>query len=225
MKFILKKRSILFHIIMGYLTGGIWLIIYFICKNIENSKPVVEHIDITSSIINKSVSCNDYVIFDFETTGLNPNEEKITEFTFLKFKNNKLVDEISSLVNPEKNIPNEVSKITGITNEMVKEEKDIKFYINDIMNFIDGYTLIGHNICNFDIYFLKNAIEKNVKLTKKIEYKCIDTLTMSRELITAVKNYKLETLKKYLKIDTISHRSKQDCEVTAELYQYMIKKQ
>lgn len=201
---------------------------YIISKNIqnnfENKYYKIDGNDITNLVLNKEKEINDYIVLDFETTGIDTYSDDITEFTFLKYHNHKLVDELSHLVNPKRKIPDNVSKITGITDEMVKNEKSIDYYIDEIINFIDSYTLIGHNISKFDYYFLKNAIKRNKKLTKDLNYECVDTLIMARKLINDVENHKLETLKKYLNIELISHRSKQDCEVTAQLFEYMIKK-
>ena len=161
----------------------------------------------------------DYVIFDMETTGLYPEQDKITEFSLLKYKDNVLIDKMSELVNPRKRIPEIVERITGISNYMVKEMEDIEIYVDKIVQFIGDNVLIGHNI-NFDIDFLAASIIRNDKNYGKIQIKYIDTVELSKLVITGVSNYKLETLKNHLKIKVGSHRANSDCLVTNELYQY-----
>lgn len=179
-------------------------------------------LNITNSVIEGNY-INNYVIMDFETTGFNAKTDRITEFTLLKYRNDKLIDELTHLVNPDRNIPQSVSNKTGITNELVKNEKRIQDYINDIYNFIDDYVIVGHNI-NFDLDFLSKELIKNNVLTDDKTYQFVDTLELSKIMIPNLKNYQLETLKEYLKINIASHRSKNDCEVTNVLYQYILEK-
>lgn len=194
-----------------------------IINNTVTLKYNVSERNITYDVINGKKIVKDYIVLDFETTGLHSSHDKIIEFTFLKYINNVLVDEYSSLVNPECHIPTKITDLTGITNDMVKNEKTIKDDIINILKFIDGFTLIGHNICSFDFNFLKQAIEDNAKLNNNIEFNCVDTLIMAQELLPELENHKLVTLKDYLNIECASHRSKEDCEVTAELYKYLTK--
>lgn len=176
--------------------------------------------NITSEIINGNF-ISDYVVLDLETTGLYSYLDKITEFSILKIKNNELIDEMTHLVNPNIRIPNMVTNITGINNDMVKNEKTIKFYLNDIIKFIDNNVIIGHNI-TFDLNFLEKAIQDNHILTDNIEFKYIDTLELSRNIIFDTPDHKLKTLKRYLKIDNISHRGRDDCDTTKKLYDFLI---
>ena len=194
-----------------------------IINNTATLKYNVSEKNITYDVINGKKVVKDYIVLDFETTGLHSSHDKIIEFTFLKYINNVLVDEYSSLVNPECHIPTKITDLTGITNEMIKNEKPIKDDIINILKFIDGFTLIGHNICSFDFNFLKQAIEDNTILNNNIEFNCIDTLIMAQELLPDLDNHRLATLKGYLKIECGSHRSKEDCEVTAKLYKYLTK--
>ena len=62
--------------------------------------------------------CDDYVVFDFETTGLSAKRNKIIEIGALKYKNNQLVDEFNVLVNPRTHIPDKVTDINGITDNI-----------------------------------------------------------------------------------------------------------
>lgn len=246
MNWVLKKRSIWFHIIITYFTGGIWLIIYFYYKNKHNKRKNSNDTLVNDDIYGKNYestivvellgnqafekenftwkcykgnTLSNYVIFDVETTGLDPIYDRITEFSLLKYVDNKLVDTFAELVNPNKFIPQVVVSKTGITNEMVKDKNDISTYIDKIFDFIGDNVIVGHNI-EFDIKFLsKESIRCNKKYEGKV-IKYIDTLQLSKLLIRGVENYKLDTLKQYLNINIQTHRTFNDCLVENELYQY-----
>jgi DNA polymerase-3 subunit epsilon len=161
---------------------------------------------------------NNYIVFDTETTGLNPETNEIIEFTFLKYENNILVDKLSSLVRPEELIPDFITNITHISNEDVLDKKDINYYLEDIIKFINKSIIIGHNVL-FDIKFLREAISKSNLDLEPLNIQYIDTVNLARKCIIDVPNHKLETLKNYFNINCISHRSEADCEVTKIVYE------
>lgn len=159
---------------------------------------------------------DDYVVFDLETTGLDPKYEEIIEIGALKYRDNKLVDSYSVLVKPKKNINDVITNITGITNEMVENEKYIEDVIDDFLNFIDSDVLVGHNV-SFDISFINEAL---MRLNKDIlSNDSIDTVMLARSYIPKVYNYKLSTLKNYFHLEFNSHRSIEDCKTTNYIYQ------
>lgn len=160
---------------------------------------------------------SDYIVFDTETTGLDSNNNEIIEYTFLKYENHKLVDKLSSLVKPKSIIPEFITKITHISNEMVNDAYPIDEHLENIIDFINGSIIIGHNVL-FDIKFLESAIKKSPLALKPVKFEYIDTVSLARKCITDSPNHKLETLKEYFHIDNISHRSESDCEVTQIVY-------
>lgn len=158
-----------------------------------------------------------YIVFDLETTGLNCVKDKIIEIGALKYKNGKLIDTFHYFVNPRIDIDNEISSLTGITNDMLKNEKTIDKILPKFVDFIENYTLVAHN-SSFDLSF----IERNLKLLNMnlIENKNIDTLFLARKYITFTKNHKLVTLKQALNLKYKSHNALDDCYVTNEVYNY-----
>lgn len=159
----------------------------------------------------------DYVIFDLETTGLESTTDKIIEIGALKYKNNKLVDEFSILINPEIKLPSVITQITGLTDEDLKDKETIDNALPKFISFIEDLTLIAHN-SEFDLGF----IEENIKRLglEMITNKNIDTIEIARIYIPKAYNYKLETLKKYFHLEYGSHRSVDDCKTTNYVYQY-----
>ncbi len=159
----------------------------------------------------------DYVVFDLETTGLDPKSSEIIEIGALKYINDELVDEFSVLIKPKDDIPSEITNITGIDDEMVKDALSIKEILPQFIDFIGNLTLIAHN-SSFDLSFIEeNILKLDLPM---IDNKNIDTVVLARKYIPKAYNCKLETLKKYFKLDYGSHRSVDDCKTTNYVYQY-----
>lgn len=170
---------------------------------------------------NKIVS--DYVVFDTETTGLNPEIDKIIELSAIKFINNEKVESFSMLVNPMQELEPYITELTGIKQSELYEKPTIQEALPLFFNFIENYTLVAHN-APFDIKMLAcECYRNNINLC---DNKIIDTLPLVKKVISKdeVDNYKLETLKNYLGINSNSHRALDDCETCAKIYQFYLSK-
>lgn len=179
--------------------------------------------NITPSVFYEKLNIRDYVVLDLETTGLNTEKDKITEFSLLKVKDGKVIDKMCELVNPETHIPVVVEELTGITNEMVKDKKPLRDYMDTIIKFIDNNIIVGHNAI-FDISFIKTELcnikeQNDIELIDISNIQYIDTLLLVELLEFPTKNFKLETLKEYLKIEQNSHRAEDDTFTTQKLYE------
>ena len=151
---------------------------------------------------------DDYIVFDIETSGLNPSKDKIIEIGAIKYIDNKKVDEFSYLIDPQIKLEPIITTVTGLTDEDLKGKKTIDEVLPLFLDFIKDYPIIGHNV-RFDYDFIEANIKKlNLNHLKN---KIIDTLVLSRITIYDSENHKLETLKKYLKLDFNSHRAVDDC--------------
>ena len=160
---------------------------------------------------------DDYVVFDLETSGLNPHKDKIIEIGAVKYINNQKVEEFSYLIDPKINISEIITRVTGLTDDDLIGKKTIEEVLPLFLEFIGEYPIIGHNV-RFDYDF----IEANIKRLnlKSLKNKIIDTLFLSRITIYDSENHRLETLKKYLNLDYNSHRAIDDCYTCNDLYQY-----
>ena len=139
---------------------------------------------------------NSYVVFDTETTGLKDQTDHIIEIGALKYINDELVEEFDVLINPMEDIPEIITNITGITNEMVAKEKTIEEVLPLFMEFIGELPVICHN-APFDIGFINASLKRcDMEIMKN---ETIDTVVLAREYIPEAYNYKLETLKKSLR--------------------------
>jgi len=85
---------------------------------------------------------DEFISFDLETTGLNPDKDKITEIAACRFINGEFVEEFSTLINPGIPIPKNITALTGITNKMVEDAPSIKDALPDFMKFIGSTSLV-----------------------------------------------------------------------------------
>lgn len=163
----------------------------------------------------------DYVVIDFETTGLSANKEEIIQIGAVKYRNHKEVDRFHTYIKPSKKVSKRITDITGITNEMLEEAPSMNEQIDNLIKFIDDMTLVAHN-AYFDMAFLYTLTDKGYKIPK---YRVVDTLALARKNIIDVDNHKLVTLSKYLNIDHNAHDALGDCLATAEVYKHCYIKQ
>ncbi len=156
-----------------------------------------------------------YVVFDLETTGLEAHKEEIIEIGACKVVNGKIEETFSSFVKPSKHIPREITDLTGITDDMVKDAPTINYVLPDFYKFCYGSTMVGHNV-SFDIGFIY-AISK--KLAYNFDNPLIDTIEMARTKLPGLKNYKLGTVVDRLNIILDNaHRAINDATATAKVF-------
>ena len=106
---------------------------------------------ITKNInINNSMCMDNNLFFDIETTGLNPNNEAITEIGAVKWKNGDVIEEFQTFVNPGKKIPANIVELTGITDDMVKDAPGQAQAIEMFKEFFGNRILVAHNGAGFD---------------------------------------------------------------------------
>ena len=159
---------------------------------------------------------DDYVLVDIETTGLSPQKDDIIEIGAIKVKDNKIVDTYSALINIGKSVPPYITKLTGITTDMIKSEgKETCSVLKDFFDFAGDNIIVGHNV-NFDINFIYDKCEKY--LDRPLCNDFIDTMKIAKRLVDTP-NYKLGTLAEYFEVDyNGAHRGLKDVEITYEVY-------
>lgn len=166
-----------------------------------------------------------FVVIDIETTGLSHIDNKITEVSAIKFEYWQPVIIFATLINPKTYIPENITKLTGITDEMVKNSPAFSDILFDLTNFIGSNNIVGHNL-EFDLKFLYfNGLDI---LSNKRKY--YDTLQIAKRTLKSfnskypdryydVDDYKLTTLCEYYKIrgNLYVHRAESDCMATGYL--------
>lgn len=159
----------------------------------------------------------DYVVFDFETTGLSPHECEIIQIGAVKFKGHERIDQFETYVKPEGEISKRITRITGITDDTVKDAPTIEEVLPSLVEFAGNNVLIAHN-ASFDMKFLLHNLHEIGEDYKK--FRVIDTLRLARKYIDT-DNHKLVTLKSHFGLDEHgSHDALEDCLVTAEVYKH-----
>lgn len=161
---------------------------------------------------------NDYTVIDIETTGLSSVRNEIIELSALKIRNNKVSKTFTTLVKPQGKINYFISKLTGITNQMVASAQPIDSILDKYIEFIGNDIIIGHNV-NFDINFIYDNYLKY--FNKEFSNDYIDTCSMSRKICN-LKHHKLNIVADYYNIDSSGHhRAEQDCYMTYKIYDAM----
>lgn len=160
-----------------------------------------------------------FAVFDIETTGLEPSKEGITEIGAVKIVGGKITEQFTTLVNPDREIKKEITDLTGITYDMVKDAPRISAVIPDFIKFIDGCALVGQNV-EFDLSFLRrNAAENDYEIKGEV----YDTLYLAKKYLPGLKRYDLHTLADYFNITFRHHRALSDAYATAEVFIELMK--
>lgn len=159
---------------------------------------------------------DDYVLLDIETTGLSPLKDDIIEIGAIKVRNNEIVGEYNSLIKIDYMVPPFITKLTGITDEMLKNGKDISDCLKELIDFIGNDIVIAHN-ANFDINFIYDKCLKYLNYHFNNDF--IDTVRVARRVVFDIENYKLETLANYFNVNYAgAHRGFKDVMITYEVY-------
>ena len=163
-----------------------------------------------------------FAILDIETTGGSPASEKITEIAIFFHDGQKVVDEWSTLINPEKAIPYFITGLTGITNEMVADAPMFYEIAKVIVERTENHTIVGHNV-NFDYSFIKSEFKR---LGFEFSRKTLCTVKLSRKIFPGHKSYSLGKICKELGI-VISdrHRAAGDALATVRLFEMLLANQ
>lgn len=171
---------------------------------------------------NNQLTALTYVVLDFETTGFSPQTDDIIEIGAVKYRDGQEVERFATLVKPYKEIPFEVTKLTGISPEMVKEAPAAPEALKTLQDFLGDAVLVAHNAA-FDLSFLKVGFRKHLQV--EIKNTVIDTLGVARVLLPNLKNHKLDTLAKEFKIELANHhRAVDDAAATGKLWLLLLKK-
>jgi len=161
-----------------------------------------------------------YSIVDIETTGLSPKREKITEIAIYVHDGKKIVDEFTTLLNPEIEIPYRITQLTGINNKMVNESPKFYEVAKRIVEMTEGTTFVGHNV-HFDYNFIRKEFRE---FGYDYQRKKICTAKLSRKLLPGRRSYGLGKLCNELGIPNQSrHRAYGDAMATVKLFEILLK--
>ncbi len=177
--------------------------------------------DVTGLIKGATGNIDDaeFVAFDIETTGLDKKSDAIIEIGAVKMKNGEIIDKFDVFVDPERFISYDITKLTGITNEMVTGQPTIDSALIKFKEFIGESILVAHN-ASFDMGFIRcNAARHGIKISNR----SIDTLMLSRAMIADTKKHSLDVIATYFKIDQTSHhRADDDAYVCGQIFEKLL---
>ncbi len=163
----------------------------------------------------------DYVIVDIETTGGSPKASKITEIAIYKHNGISIIDEFSSLVDPEMKIPEFIVRLTGISDRMVENQPKFYEIAKQIIEFTEGCIFVAHNV-GFDYGILRHEF-KSLGFDFRRPHLC--TVRASRYVLPGLDSYSLGKLSRSLGIEIIGrHRAGGDALATAHLFTMLIEK-
>lgn len=154
----------------------------------------------------------DIVVVDFETTGLNTKRHRVMEIGAVRIRNGQIIEEFSRFVNPCMPIPPEVSALTGITDNMVRDAETAEKEIPRLLEFIGDAPFAAHN-AKFDYGMLTAECKR---LGIEISMPVIDTLEFARRLYPDMRSHKLGAVCKHLGVSLKNaHRAVHDAHATA----------
>jgi DNA polymerase-3 subunit epsilon/ATP-dependent DNA helicase DinG len=155
-----------------------------------------------------------YVAIDVETTGLDPSRDAIIEVAAITFQGSNVLDEFSSLTNPQRDIPDFITQLTGISQAMVDDAPSMFTLRSRLRTIIGDNVIVGHNV-DFDLGFL-NAERLGVGNHR------IDTVTLASILFPEAGRFSLDALARHLNLPDAAagqnHRAHDDALQTVELF-------
>lgn len=161
-----------------------------------------------------------YAIVDVETTGGMPRRDKITEIAILIHDGTKVIDQFDTLINPERSIPAEITRITGITNEMVADAPKFFEVAKSIIQMLDKTIFVAHNV-RFDYSFIK---EEFGQLGYTFTKRQLCTVKLTRRAFPGLISYSLGNLISHFDIAVNNrHRALDDTIATAEIFTAILK--
>jgi len=162
-----------------------------------------------------------YAVVDIETSGGRSNIDKITEIAIYVHNGNKIVNEFSTLINPETYIPPFITQLTGITNEMVADAPKFYEVAKQIVLLTEGCLFVAHN-APFDYKFIQSEFKR---LGYDYQRETLCTVRMSRKVIPGMGSYSLGNLCDNLGIKINNrHRAAGDAYATTQLLELLLER-
>jgi len=160
-----------------------------------------------------------YSIIDIETTGTSYKNGKITEIAILIHDGTKIIDEFTTLINPEQKIPYRITQLTGINNKMVEDAPKFYEVARKVVEMTEDCIFVAHNV-NFDFNFIRQEFKY---LGYEFNREKLCTVKLSRKLIPFKRSYSLGNLCNDLNIgNPHRHRAWGDARATATLFEMLL---
>lgn len=155
-----------------------------------------------------------YVVIDVETTGGKAENDRITDIAAYKVQYGEIIDEFSSLVNPQRHIPYFIQKLTGISNAMVASAPLFSEIAGELFEFIGDSIFVAHNV-NFDYGFVRAELGR---CGYALQLPKFCTVVQMRRAYPGLASYSLGKLTEHFDIPLHNHhRAAADARATVEL--------
>jgi len=156
-----------------------------------------------------------FVAFDLETTGLDPEKDEIVNIALVRFENSAIAASLDFMVKPQKELSSFVTYLTGISQDELNDAKPFKEIAPQILEFINGHPLVAHNV-PFDSRIFTLALNRSG--FKNYEFTFWDSLAIAQAAWT-FESHKLVNLVKQLNIEvSASHRALPDAEACGKVF-------
>jgi len=158
----------------------------------------------------------DFVAFDLETTGIQPQEDAIVEIGAVKFIDGLPQQDFCRLVNPRREIPADAIAVHGIRNEDVADQPELSEIMGPFTDYCGDLPLVAHN-AKFDFGFLEVAVKR--ERCPAPAGQVLDTHSLAKKIFPGMLNYRLETLTKHFEFsNTVFHRASEDAEYCGKVF-------
>ncbi len=170
------------------------------------------YVDDSAKIVSSPIDYpidGEIVCFDLETTGLDSENDRIIEIGACIVRDGEICETFNSFVDPEMELPQKITEITGITQDMLVGAPSERTAVADFLSFCKGLPLIAHNAA-FDMSFLKASCGRCSLADDGNTLVSLDTLTLSQSLLSDLPKHKLDSLTRYFKLPAFKHHRASD---------------
>ena len=163
-----------------------------------------------------------FAIIDVETTGGSARFERVTEIAIVLHDGEKVIDTYSTLINPERSIPWNITQLTGISDDMVATAPKFFEVARKIVEMTENAIFVAHNV-TFDFGFIR---EEFARLGYQYTRQQLCTVRLARKVFPGLPSYSLSNLKNHFGIAAArSHRALDDTLATVRLFEYILAEQ
>lgn len=163
---------------------------------------------------------DEIIVFDVETTGLSPANDRLTEIGAVRMRGMQVVETFNTMVNPERPIPAKIVELTGITDSMVEDAPKEAEAMRKFIEFCGENPVLAAHNANFDTSFVRNVCKRN-HIT--FEFATLDTLVLCKSMLPTMARHKLDGVAKALKLGKFDHhRASDDAQMLAKIYKELV---
>ncbi len=189
----------------------------------DDSKTIAEatYAEYTNKM-NKNIKNTEICAIDVETTGFDEKTDRITEIAAIKIKNNEVIGKIEFLINPERQIPAKISKLTGITDQMVSDKPRFADVVDELLEFIGDAVIIAHH-SRFDMKFINMELKRISH--QPLENAVLCSCNLAKKLYPHFNRYSLDAIAGRFDLKFVSrHRAYGDALMVTDIFKKFLRR-